>query len=303
MSAAGQQRYDWMDQERRRAVPAVLYAPRCADAPAPLIVVSHGVGSSCEGYTYLGKALVDAGFAALHLTHVGSDHDTLRDDTGSRLSRITRVLDNPMHWVDRPRDVSFAVDELLGDRALSRQIDADRVAVVGHSLGAHTALALAGMTFDLPDQPAATFRDTRVRAIVAMSPQSVGKLGLHERSWETVETPALGMTGTRDIEIGVGSPDRRRMMFDLSGGSDQYFLTIDGASHHTFADPPNLRIATRRHNPAHPQWILNATIRFLRGYLDGDADAGAWLVGGGLRAESGGACVLEHKRSRFASSP
>ena len=66
---------DWLDIGRQRAVPARLYLPVTASAlrPVPLIVFSHGIGGSRNGYSYLGRFWSSQGYASLHLQHVGSD--------------------------------------------------------------------------------------------------------------------------------------------------------------------------------------------------------------------------------------
>src|SRR5574343_2018349 len=67
--------FDWIDNERRREVQAKLYMPRSAspENPVPLIVFSHGLGGSREGYSYLGASWAAQGYASLHLQHAGSD--------------------------------------------------------------------------------------------------------------------------------------------------------------------------------------------------------------------------------------
>ncbi len=39
----------------------------------PLVVFSHGIGGSRQGYSYLGKHWSARGVASLHVQHIGSD--------------------------------------------------------------------------------------------------------------------------------------------------------------------------------------------------------------------------------------
>ncbi|HVE52689.1 MAG TPA: hypothetical protein VNB23_04840, partial [Ramlibacter sp.] len=64
--------FRWMDASRRRPVPARLYLP-ASDQPVPLVVYSHGLGSSSQGHGWLGRQLAHHGIASLHPQHVGSD--------------------------------------------------------------------------------------------------------------------------------------------------------------------------------------------------------------------------------------
>jgi len=69
------QNLDWTDTGRNRNVPARLYLPAAPHVPGslPLVVFSHGIGGSRDGYSYLGRYLAANGYASLHVQHVGSD--------------------------------------------------------------------------------------------------------------------------------------------------------------------------------------------------------------------------------------
>ncbi len=74
--AAYEVRYlQWVDRGRQREVLAKLYLPPAAvrRGPMPLVVFSHGMGGSREGYSYLGANWAARGYASLHLQHTGSD--------------------------------------------------------------------------------------------------------------------------------------------------------------------------------------------------------------------------------------
>src|SRR5215470_18048329 len=81
---------DWVDPARNRPVPVRLYWPAqaAAHAPVPLVVFSHGIGSSRTGYSYLGKYFASHGVACLHLQHVGSDSQIWLGNPFGVLSRL-----------------------------------------------------------------------------------------------------------------------------------------------------------------------------------------------------------------------
>src|SRR5581483_4684895 len=66
-------RYDWVDAKRHRDVPVKIYYPKTGDGPFPVIVFSHGLGGSREGYEYLGNYWASHGYVSVHLQHLGSD--------------------------------------------------------------------------------------------------------------------------------------------------------------------------------------------------------------------------------------
>jgi predicted dienelactone hydrolase len=287
---------NWRDAGRDREIPVCIYLPQPLEGRAPLVVFSHGLGSSRSGYRYLGKYWASFGYVALHVTHRGSDEEALRGPGGLPPRSLADYLADTRQWVDRPLDVSCAITRALADRALAPHVDPEAIGVAGHSYGAFTALALAGLRFDLPDRPAATVADPRVRAAIVMSPQSQQKFGLRADSWETIDRPVLALTGTRDREYGVGSAAPRRTSFDRTPAPDQFLVTITDATHATFNDPPALRVHTRPPNPRHHAYICLVTTRFWDSYLRRERGAREWLNSPALETLSGGACRLETRR-------
>jgi predicted dienelactone hydrolase len=65
---------------------------------------------------------------------------------------------------------------------LVEKVDNDRIGVAGHSMGSYTAEAVAGALVDLPGRAAATFTDSRAKAILCLSPQGPGQFGLTAHS-------------------------------------------------------------------------------------------------------------------------
>ena len=63
----------WQDAARDRPVPVKIYSPATGKGPFPVIVFSHGLGGSREGYEYLGRQWASQGYVAVHVEHLGSD--------------------------------------------------------------------------------------------------------------------------------------------------------------------------------------------------------------------------------------
>ncbi|HJQ36360.1 MAG TPA: alpha/beta fold hydrolase [Thermoanaerobaculia bacterium] len=253
-----------VDAKRERAVPIHSYSPSGSPGPFPVVLFSHGIGEDRDSYAYLGRALARAGFYTIHLTHAGTDKATLQ--RGYRaLYRATKEKEN---WINRALDVSFVLDQFEGDPAL----DLTRVAVVGHSAGAFTAFAVAGMR--APD--GGTLRDPRVKVIVPMSMVRIAG------NYDAIDIPVLNLTGTCDTSLIYRTfPRHRRIPFESSRGPHQYLVTLQGVNHNMFSaaeDPHHARIAA-------------ITVAFLRAWMENDAAARAWFD----EAGRGDGLAVEHK--------
>jgi len=90
-----------------------IYYPKSGKGPFPVIIFSHGLGGSREGYEYLGQAWAKHGYVSVHLQHLGSD-DAVWRDAGlfDKMDAMRRSAFDPANAINRPRDVSFAIDEL-----------------------------------------------------------------------------------------------------------------------------------------------------------------------------------------------
>ncbi len=102
----------------------------------PLVIFSHGTGGSGANSFDTAIALAKAGFVVAALTHPG---DNYRDQALSFTWR---------NFANRPRQVSRAIDFLLGAWPGRTQLDAERIGILGHSAGGTTALIAGGGRLD-----------------------------------------------------------------------------------------------------------------------------------------------------------
>lgn len=257
------ERLVWHDATRGRDVPATLYIPVSA-APAPVVVFSHGIGEDRDSYEYLCRGLARRGYLTVALTHFGTDKSVLQRGY-IHLYRATKDLRN---WANRPLDVRFAIDQLQS----RKDADLQRIAVVGHSAGAFTALTVAGMRTKAPQ----SLEDPRVRAVVAMSTPRLD--GLPDGAYDTLKTPVLHITGTCDNSLIFRTfPRHRRIPFEQSHASHQYLVTLEEVTHNTFSNREDV----------HHDEIVEITAAFLDGWLRDDAAARSWFDEGGLAARPG----------------
>jgi predicted dienelactone hydrolase len=273
------QRAVWHDAKRDRDVPVKIYSPATTNMAHPVIIYSHGLGGSREGYQYLGQYWAARGYVVVHLQHAGSDDGVWRDTpVWKRKNAMQKSAANVDNAINRPLDVTFAIDEL---ERMNREsdswrgrLDLDRIGVAGHSFGAFTTLASAGMVLQPGRRVEKSFSDPRIKAAIPMS--SPATRSDPEKSFGAIKIPCLHMTGTLDSSpIGETSPAQRRIAYDHSNGSDQYLITFKEGDHMIFSGRGGAR---NNQDEIFQRLIQQSSTAFWDAYLRGDARAKSWLT-------------------------
>ncbi|MEO1790933.1 MAG: alpha/beta hydrolase [Cyanobacteria bacterium J06629_19] len=213
------------DGERSRDLITDLYLPVNAP-PAGIVVISHGLAGDRKGFDTVAEHLASHGYAIAALEHPGSNT--------ARLYEVFRgVADevaDPTEFSDRPRDVSYLLDELTRLNApggtLAGQLDPERIGIIGHSFGGYTALALSGAQLDYdtlrtncsstdfiysganpsiglqctallaPHQFSADLEDDRIQAVIALNPVTSSLFG--PQGFAQIDIPSLIVSGSVD---------------------------------------------------------------------------------------------------------
>jgi predicted dienelactone hydrolase len=260
-----------VDASRNRPVPIRAYLP-ATTAQVPLVLFSHGLGSSRDGYKYLGTAWAQAGYAVIHVDHADSD---------ASLSLLTlyKASYAPEVWKSRPRDISFVIDALerhdpLLERVWSRA-DLTHIGVGGHSLGAQTALNIAGVLMSFKDgEQRVNMADKRVKAVVDLSPPFM-PASPDPSFFAPVKIPLLHMAGTADENPAFDTLlCHKRVPFDWISGPPQYLVWLDGAIHRSFAGENE---AQGKDIDFYHAMIVDFTTAFWDAMLRDDAHAREWL--------------------------
>lgn len=182
--------------------------------PFPVVLISHGAGSTRFGNVTLAEVLASRGYVVAAPDHVGHtiDDNLFGVDDADRAQSAH----------DRPRDLSRVLDALDARSSnprflLAGRVDMSRVAVAGHSFGALAALGMVGAQFDGERQRedcridashrscAAVpvfgaglyrYRDPRVRAAILITPAG---FDLYRAAGiAAVDAPALVIGARRD---------------------------------------------------------------------------------------------------------
>ncbi len=251
-------------------MPAKLYLPALSAGPVPLVVFSHGIGGSREGYTYLGKYWASQGVASLHLQHAGSDRSLW---TGNPLTLMSRLQDaaRESEAMDRVRDLRFALDRLLADR-LGARIDSTRIAAAGHSYGANTTLLAAGARVQRGGE-ALDLSDPRIRAAVVISaPPFYGETD-PQAILRNVQVPTLHITAMADdirIPGYYSGVQDRTAVFASTGSTRKALAVFKDGSHSIFTD--RLGTGGAELNPQVKAATRELALGFLRSVWSDQAD-------------------------------
>lgn len=249
------------DRSRDRTIPADIYYTS-ERTSAQLVVLSHGYAADRRFLAYLAQHLASHGYTVVSLEHPGSNLKYLAEvPTG--LSPAALLSAN--EFINRPRDISFLLDELAQIDRYSGyfrgKFNTEEVTVIGHSLGGYTALALAGGELDaralrlfclevnpLGRSPAdwlqcaaadlphsrVPLRDRRVVQAIAFNPvvgQLFGNQGLSK-----VSIPVMMLSGSEDA-ITPALHHQLRPFHQLGG--DKYLLSAGGGTHMSVTDLGN----------------------------------------------------------------
>ncbi|MEO7556554.1 MAG: hypothetical protein ABIV94_08125 [Acidimicrobiales bacterium] len=181
-----------------RGLPTTVWLPGGA-GPFPLVVFAHGYQVGVAPYERFARVLVDAGYA------VAAPSFPLTDEARAGVYLDEDDIDH------EGADVSFVLTGVLGDPTVGPRIDADHVAVAGHSDGASVAVQV-GLSRSVADP--------RIKAVVALT---AGPLGVGPLHGPPVLLAQSDVDEYNDLSTGT------ELYAEIT--STRWFLTLHGATH------------------------------------------------------------------------
>lgn len=209
---------------------AVDRSSAATDGPFPLIVYSHGSGGLRYIHSDYTEFLASHGYVVAAPDHTGNT--AVEQFLGNR-------DETALVAVNRPNDVITVIDAMTDPAdsetaGLAALVDAEQIAVTGHSMGGFTSYAVvSGYSNELGSSPA----DDRVDAIIPLAP-AVGPAEeptlLTDERLAAVDVPALVVVGTDDATTPV-DPNVERA-WAQSSSDPHYRLELVAAEHQSFTD-------------------------------------------------------------------
>jgi predicted dienelactone hydrolase len=184
----------------------------------------------------LAAGLARGGFVVVLPEHPGNNRHH------NELAGTAAILAN------RPRQVCLAIDWAYADEALGAHLVSDAVAVIGHSLGGYTALAVAGgrpwaaahETPDRQNHPVPVTPDDRVKALVLLAPAT--PWFMVPGALQAVRVPILLLSGEKDEMTPARHAEVvKRGVLDETRVEHR---TVPNAGHYSFLSPfPAARVS------------------------------------------------------------
>lgn len=243
------------DFVRNRTYPVDVYLPQSTGSSqaAPVIVLSHGLGTDRTTFAYLADHLASYGFAVAVPEHPGSNAEQLQ----ALANGVANEVAEPNEFINRPLDIKYLLDELErlsnSNPTLQGRLNLQQVGVLGQSFGGYTALALAGAPINFErlatdcasqytslnlslllqcraediTEPDQNLSDERVKAVIAVNP--ISSIVLGPASLSQIDVPVMIVTGNADTVAPALS--EQIQPFTSLTSAERYLLLIRGSTH------------------------------------------------------------------------
>ncbi len=188
----------------------------------PLVVISHGSGGTHLGYLTIAQYLAENGFVVAMPEHYGNN----RND-----NHLEGTIDNLQF---RPRHISLVIDALSEENRFKQHVQISNVAIIGHSMGGYTALAIAGGSpWTQSREPVEVVHDERAKALILLAAATLWFTP--EDSLKAVKIPILMLTAEHDPYT---TPENAEIVLkNIPEPSQVSFRIVENAGHFSFLSP------------------------------------------------------------------
>lgn len=195
----------------------------------PLLLISHGSGSSPLAYRTLARHLARNGFI------VGMPEHPFNNRNNNTMEKTTENL------IHRPRHIRKAIDWFFNSMDFAGILKPGVVSLIGHSMGGYTALAAAGgvatsFSYESKDGQSNIIHvtpDSRIKSLVLLAPASVWFKA--DGALNGVNIPILMIVGEKDQY----TPDFHAQII-LNGILDHekvQYRIVENGGHFSFLSP------------------------------------------------------------------
>ncbi len=241
---------------RQRSFPVDIYLPQPlspqALQPAPVVVISHGLGGDRTTFAYLARQLASYGMVVAVPEHPGSDAQQIQALIAGTASQVTPASE----FINRPLDITDLLDTLTSlsqsDPRFRGRMNLQQVGVVGQSFGGYTALALAGaqvnraqlaaacgsqnqfnialllecQVLELP-QPFPDLHDQRVTSILVINP--IGRSLFGQSGFQAISIPVMMISSSGDTV--APALLEQIQPFTWLTAPERYLVLLNGGTH------------------------------------------------------------------------
>lgn len=261
----------------------------------PVIVFSHGNGSSKDLYSAYAEHWASHGYVVIQPTHIDSITlgGSMRNMNAEKIAAISDSRRRDMRFiVDSLDDLEKQVPDLAG------KMDGERLVAAGHSMGGATAMRLAGLLLvDPPNDEPIDYRDDRFDALLLVSDPGNNRL-MPDAPWKGVPVPTFIATGSNDFG---GMPGKSKQSSASSAKFPENAVMPDTPNHYLFIDGMDHYLGGLicKEDAAGPpdydalKIIDGISTAFLDAYMKDDAAAMAFLRAGQVAELTDSRATLE----------
>jgi predicted dienelactone hydrolase len=191
--------------------------------PLPLVIVSHGTGGSHLTHRNLAAHLARHGYVVVVPEHPRNNRNN------------NELAGTAVNLANRPRHIRAAIDWAISE------FGTGAAAIVGHSLGGYTALAVSGgrptafpnETSNQQPQAIDVIPDDRVNALVLLAPATVWFMA--PGALDGVRVPILMLTAEKDVHTPAFHAEIVKQ--GVADKSLVDHIVIENAGHFSFLSP------------------------------------------------------------------
>jgi predicted dienelactone hydrolase len=289
------------NKRQNRKVPIKVHMPS-SNGIYPVVIISHGAGGNWDTHYAQAEHLASNGYIVLCLEHIGSNTERMQQGVKSKLDITTinknlhAMIYDSNEVLNRPRDVSFAIDILNewnnSNNTIRKHVDMNNIGVMGHSFGAYTTMVVCGMRPALdwiiptvaPGQGIGPdLSDKRVKCGIALSPQGADEPFFLRESFNYLKTPLMGISGTNDQQQNGLPPQNRYDAFAYwpQNGGQNKFVWLANAAHLDFTSTQETSVPSPNRDSVQ-KVVRAASLLYFNYYLKGDTNALNMITTNGL---------------------